>query len=349
MLQARGRAIAAALAAAIGASARPPARRAPIPQSDYATGYELGSQAYEYGIPLLDTDRIFRTATSVSKPDTKGHAPVNRFSHARKLADPDGPRRRRPQPRHALLDRLARSLARAARSSQMPPKMHRFFAFELVSPWTENFAQHRHGHRPARRAATSRSSGPTSTASCRRASTKVRSPYDRVWMIGRTYIKDASDTKRVNRIQDAYGLVPLSQVRQATTSRSTTAERHDGRHGDDPGPRARGRPARLLHGAERPDEASSRRPPPTSRCSTSSRRSASARAPTRRRPALSADTLQRHARRGHAGPGEHPGEARRPLRRPVRRRTTATCSATSATTGPTTSCGRSPTRSASAR
>ena len=67
---------------------------APWPQrsrkSDYDTGYELGSQAYEYGIPLVDVDRILRTGTSVSRPDTKGHAPVNRFSHARKLADARG-------------------------------------------------------------------------------------------------------------------------------------------------------------------------------------------------------------------------------------------------------------------
>src|SRR5689334_22839791 len=58
-------------------------------QTDYDTGYQLGSEAYQYGIPIVDTDRIFRTATSVDRPDTKGHAPVNRFSHARKLANPD--------------------------------------------------------------------------------------------------------------------------------------------------------------------------------------------------------------------------------------------------------------------
>jgi hypothetical protein len=63
-------------------------------QSDYDTGYELGSKAYEYGIPIVDTDRIFRTNTSVSAPDHAGNAhagnaPVNQFSHADALAKPE--------------------------------------------------------------------------------------------------------------------------------------------------------------------------------------------------------------------------------------------------------------------
>ena len=48
------------------------------------------------------------------KPDGKGNAPVNRFSHARELARPEDRDRGRAQPRHALLDRLARPLAPAA-------------------------------------------------------------------------------------------------------------------------------------------------------------------------------------------------------------------------------------------
>src|SRR5262245_49760358 len=55
--------------------------------SDYENGLALGAKAYEYGVPLLDTARIYRTATSVNVPDGRGHGPVNRFSHARKLAD----------------------------------------------------------------------------------------------------------------------------------------------------------------------------------------------------------------------------------------------------------------------
>ena len=37
----------------------------------------------------------------------------------------------------------------------------------------------------------------------------MKSPYNRVWMIGRTYIKGEGDTERVNKIQASYGLQPL--------------------------------------------------------------------------------------------------------------------------------------------
>src|ERR1700754_2086998 len=94
-------------------------------QTDYDTGYELGSQAYEYGIPLLDTDRIFRTATSVSKPDTKGHAPVNRFSHARKLADPNA--RDVVAPNHDTLYSMGwLDLSKQPEVLEIPPDISRF-------------------------------------------------------------------------------------------------------------------------------------------------------------------------------------------------------------------------------
>jgi hypothetical protein len=90
------------------------------------------------------------------------------------------------------------------------PRMHRFYVFELVSPWTENF----------KNVSTATDNqdggdfaivGPDFDGKLPKGVTRIRSPYDRVWMIGRTYIKGESDTKRVNRIQDTYALTPLSK------------------------------------------------------------------------------------------------------------------------------------------
>ena len=39
----------------------------------------------------------------------------------------------------------------------------------------------------------------------------LRSPYTRVWIIGRTYIKDAADTPNVVRLQNEYSLTPLNR------------------------------------------------------------------------------------------------------------------------------------------
>jgi len=177
--------------------------------TDYETGYQLGSAAYEYGIPIVDTDRIFRTATSVSKPDTKGHAPVNRFSHARKLANPDA--RDVVAPNHDTLYSMGwLDLSKQPMVIEIPSNIGRFFTFELVSPWTENFAnigsatgQQKGGDFAI--------VGPDFKGKLPKGVKKVRSPYDRVWLIGRTYIKNEKDAKKVNAIQDSYGLVPLSK------------------------------------------------------------------------------------------------------------------------------------------
>ena len=41
--------------------------------------------------------------------------------------------------------------------------------------------------------------------------TRVRSRYDRVWVVGRTYLRGAKDLGRLHRIQDAYSITPLSK------------------------------------------------------------------------------------------------------------------------------------------
>jgi DNA sulfur modification protein DndE len=76
----------AALIAAASLALAPAAARADA-TSDYNAAVTLGTQAYEYGVPLLDTQRIFSTATSITVPDGQGRGPVNQFSNVRVLAD----------------------------------------------------------------------------------------------------------------------------------------------------------------------------------------------------------------------------------------------------------------------
>jgi hypothetical protein len=191
-------------------------------QTDYDTGYQLGSEAYEYGIPLLDVDRIWRTGTSVSRPDNLGHAPVNQFSHARKLADPDA--RDVVAPNHDTLYSIAfLDLKKKPEVLEIPANINRFFAFELVSPWTENFAnigsatgQQKGGNFAI--------VGPDFKGKLPKGVKKVRSPYTRVWLIGRTYIKSEKDTRKVNAIQDSYGLVPLNRYGKDYTPKTTNKD-----------------------------------------------------------------------------------------------------------------------------
>jgi hypothetical protein len=175
--------------------------------ADYDQGYELGAEAYEYGIPLLDEDRIFRTSTSVSKT-VRGNAPVNRFAHARRLADAAA--RTVVAPNHDTLYSLAwLDLSRRPQVIHVP-RMRRFFAFELVDPWTENFRNVSTitGNRKGGDFAIT---GPGFDGDLPPGVKEIESEYDRVWVIGRTYIKNEADTQRVNEIQNSYRLFPLSK------------------------------------------------------------------------------------------------------------------------------------------
>lgn len=195
----------AAALAAVGASGA-----SADAQSDYDAGYALGTKAYEYGVPLLDTRRAYRTATSVSKPDGAGHAPANQLSNARGLARPED--RDVVAPNHDTLYSLAwLNLSRQPQVIHVPRIRDRFFAFELLSPYTENFANISSVTGDAR-GGDFAIVGPRFHGRLPDGVTKVRSPYDRVWVIGRTLVRGEADVKAVNRIQDRYAVTPLSKL-----------------------------------------------------------------------------------------------------------------------------------------
>ncbi len=80
--------------------------------------------------------------------------------------------------------------------------------FELVDPYTNNFANIGSvGHPPGDYAVVPRGWH----GRLPRGVKKIRSPYTRVWVIGRTYIKNAADTPNVVRIQNEYALTPLNK------------------------------------------------------------------------------------------------------------------------------------------
>ena len=195
---------AAALASALLALGAP---AADADQAQYERGYELGTKAYQYGVPVLDTRRIYRTATSVSKSDGRANGPVNRFSHARRLAEPED--RTVVAPNHDTLYSLAwLNLAHQPQVIHIPKLEDRFFVFELVSPWTENF---RNIGTPTGASGGGDFAivGPGFRGRLPEGVTKIKSPYDRVWVIGRTLIDGEADTEAVNRIQNRYRIIPL--------------------------------------------------------------------------------------------------------------------------------------------
>ena len=92
--------------------------------------------------------------------------------------------------------------------AHMPVVRHRFVVFELVDPYTNNFAAIGSvGYPPGNYAIVP----PGWHGRLPHGVRRINSPNTRVWVIGRTYIKNAADTPNVVRIQNKYSLTPLDK------------------------------------------------------------------------------------------------------------------------------------------
>jgi hypothetical protein len=183
----------------------------------YERGYRLGTEAYEYGYPLLDMERTFRTQTSTNVPDGQGDGPVNQFSNERHFTGASNHTVVAPN-RDTLYSIAWLDLSREPQVIHVPAIKHRFYVIPLYDAWTNNFYNITSVHRELPGAGQyDHSTGGNYVVvpagwkgHLPRGVVRVVAPTSRVWIIGRTYVKDASDFKAVNRIQDGYRVTPLS-------------------------------------------------------------------------------------------------------------------------------------------
>ena len=214
----RPRRLAAGVALACAALASTAAVSSADPTSDYNTGLTLGTQAYQYGVPLLDTERIFKSSTSVKVCDpVTGQGPVNRFCSIRNLATAD--QRTVNAPNNDTPYSLAwLNLSKQPLVLHAPPIRNRFWEFELVDPWTNNFFNITSAHRKMGAGDFNVTHGgdwavvgPHFKGKLPRGVIRVNSRYDRVWVVGRTYLRGPKDLRKLHRIQDEYSITPLSR------------------------------------------------------------------------------------------------------------------------------------------
>lgn len=171
----------------------------------------LGLEAYEYGLPLLDSERIYKSITSVTVPGEFGSAPVNQFSHFTKLAtEQEGCV---VAPNADTLYSIAELKLNSQPIIMHVPSTDRFSVAELLSPYTENFAligQDGVGFLPPGDYAIA---GPGQLEGVEETEglKVIRSPYDRVWVIGRTLVKDPADLPNAQATENARKLVPLKK------------------------------------------------------------------------------------------------------------------------------------------
>ena len=185
--------------------------------ADYDNGLRLGSQAYEYGFPLTEMERIHRTAVSVNVPDAVAHGPANKFAHIRNVADAS--ERTINAPNNDTPYSLAwLDLSKEPMVLHAPAIKKRFWEFELVDPYTNNFynitsAQKRMGRGDfgVTEGGDWAVVGPDFHGKLPRGVKRVEAPYDRVWIVGRTYLRGEADLGKVHRIQNRYKITPLSK------------------------------------------------------------------------------------------------------------------------------------------
>jgi hypothetical protein len=182
----------------------------PAQAAEYAKALDLGTQAYVYGAPLLNMERTFETQTSVNVPDEGGDAPVNQFSHARQLADPR--ERTVVAPNEDTLYSIAwLDLTPHPIVVHVPEVSDRFYVIPLMSPYEEDFANIGRGASDMLAPGDYLVTAPGWHGHLPAGVARIESPYDRVWIIGRTEVKGEADLPNVHVIQDQYTLTPLNR------------------------------------------------------------------------------------------------------------------------------------------
>lgn len=206
----RFRAAAALASLALAATTTLPAS-AGAAEPTPAQAEQLGKEAYDYGFPLLDMQRIRREMTSVPCPDGHGNAPVNHLANAAKFATPAD--RTVVAPNTDTLYSLAQlDLGKGPVVLRHPDMGGRFFDFELVDPWTNVIGY-----------VGTRTTGPQAgrfviqwrgrerSGAVRRSGLPVfRSKYRHIWLIGRTLAGGEADQAKAYALMRRYRLTKLN-------------------------------------------------------------------------------------------------------------------------------------------
>jgi len=200
---------AASPAPAAGTQAPPSAKVSSSTPMTEAQAEHVGTDAYSYGIPLMEFLRIEREETSVTVPASAADAPVNQIGDSRALANPSD--QSVVQPNNDTLYTIGHLDLSAGPLVLHVPAIadDRYFAFEFIDPYTNVFAYvgtRTTGDGGGNFVIT----GPNFHGSLPHGLRPVRSPYNRAWMLGRTAVDGPGDLPAVHKIQDGYKLIPLA-------------------------------------------------------------------------------------------------------------------------------------------
>jgi hypothetical protein len=182
----------------------------PSPTSaDYQRAYEVGLQAYVYGLPLLTTDATFQTMTSVNVSDG-AFGPVNRFNNVRS-PNTSGSTAVVAPGATSLSSIAWLDLTTEPQVVHVPKVTGHFFVLAMLDPYTEDLVN------LGTASATEPGDYVVIAPQQRGTSIPARAhridvDHTRIWVIGSTQLKGEADIPVVNRIQDQYTVTPLSRL-----------------------------------------------------------------------------------------------------------------------------------------
>jgi hypothetical protein len=179
-----------------------------VSQADYTKGYEIGLEAYTYGLPLLETNTTFETMTSIGVSNG-AFGPVNQFNNVRTLNNPGSTVVVAPGS-NGLSSIAWLDLSKEPQVLHVPEVNDHFFVLALIDPYTNDLQNlgSVHNTPPGDYVI----AGPGQQNVPIPAGTqRINVDYNRIWIIGSTQLKGSSDVANVNLIQDNYTLTPLSR------------------------------------------------------------------------------------------------------------------------------------------
>jgi hypothetical protein len=171
---------------------------------------EIAVEAYAYAYPLLVMDATRRLATNLAAADCEagGGAPINQFTHLRKLPDAYAVDVFRPNV-DTLYSALWFEVSNEPLIVDIPDADRRFYALSLIDHHSDVFAS------PGPRTTGARRQlfgivGPNWTEALPPGIRTYRSPTAVGWMLGLTEVNGARDLASVARFQASFSATPWS-------------------------------------------------------------------------------------------------------------------------------------------
>ena len=177
-------------------------------QADYNKGYQIGLEAYTYGLPLLVTDVTFKTMTSVDISNGS-FGPVNQFNNVRTLNNPNSTAVVAPGA-NSLSSIAWLDLSQEPQVVHVPEVIDHGYVLAFIDPYTNDVLNL--GNVEDTQPGNYMVVGPANySGPIPEGVSRIDVNFNRIWIIGSTQLKGSSDLQNVNNIQDNYTITPLSQ------------------------------------------------------------------------------------------------------------------------------------------